>query len=106
MQVDCPRCGASNYINEAGADDAGKVRTACKDCSARLLIKVNRPDLKVNPGIPETSEGAEAGPAAERISVLDAGFEIDLGAEATSDAVPSPAWLAVVVQDISDRGVA
>lgn len=106
MQVDCPRCGASNDIDETSADDVGRVRTACHECEARLLIKVNRPNLKVNPAIPETEEeqAERIEQAAQRVSVLDAGFEIDVGADATDDS--AAAWLAVVVHEASGAGVA
>lgn len=38
------------------ADDRGRVRLACIECDARVLIKVNPRTLKLSPAIPQTKE--------------------------------------------------
>jgi DNA-directed RNA polymerase subunit RPC12/RpoP len=73
MQISCPKCGESIPVDHAEADDTGKVRLQCGECSARLLIKVNRPELKVDQSIPLTPapEPAPDVPQNGRLDELD-----------------------------------
>jgi|GEM_PF-3866471 len=52
MKVNCPRCNAEVEIDEADADDQSRVRLRCAECNAKILIRVNRPELKVDEATP------------------------------------------------------
>lgn len=80
MQVACPRCSTENEIDETEQAADGRVRMRCSNCNAKLLIKVNRPDLKLDSDIPETPDDADndVGTASVRLAPLDE-LEIELG---------------------------
>jgi predicted Zn finger-like uncharacterized protein len=48
MQVSCPRCSSPVDVDESQADANDKVRLRCGECGAKILIQVNRPELKVD----------------------------------------------------------
>jgi DNA-directed RNA polymerase subunit RPC12/RpoP len=103
MRVACPRCGTPNLIEERDQAADGRVRTRCTDCDAKLLIKVNRPDLRVADDIPATPEGADAdlGLATERLAPLSE-LEIDLGDEGERE---RDTWHVLVVHELADDRV-
>lgn len=79
MRVACPRCGTHNALDHSQQADDGRVRTRCTHCNAKLLIKVNRPDLKVADDIAPTPDDADdASLAGERIAPISE-IEIEVG---------------------------
>ena len=98
MQVACPRCGTENAIDESEQAADGRVRTRCTQCDAKLLIKVNRPDLKVADDIPATQDSGEndVGLASERLAPLSE-IEIDLGDEGERE---RDSWHVLVIHEL------
>ena len=81
MQVRCPGCGEDVPVQGGEAADDGRVRLKCPGCNARLLLKINRPDLKIDGRIPIDDGDGDAPPTAARSSSLEAleRFSIDVG---------------------------
>jgi DNA-directed RNA polymerase subunit RPC12/RpoP len=52
MQVKCPKCSAQVELRPEERDERGRVRVACQDCGAKLLIKVKAPPLRLDDNIP------------------------------------------------------
>ena len=97
MRVTCPRCGTGNAIDESQQAGDGRVRTRCTECNAKLLIKVNRPDLKVADDIPATPDDADdAGLAGERIAPISE-IEIEVG---EGDEPGRDTWRVVIVHEL------
>lgn len=55
MQVPCPKCTNAILLDEAQRDEHGRVRGRCVSCGAQVLVKVNRPALRVSSDIPSHS---------------------------------------------------
>lgn len=53
-EVTCPKCSTPIPVRVESADDRGRVRLSCRECSAKVLIKVNKRALKLSPDIPQT----------------------------------------------------
>ncbi len=75
MQITCPGCGESVHAGTDTAPD-GRVRVQCPGCDARLLVKINRPDLKVDDRIPTDNGDPDA--RAASLEALER-FSIDVG---------------------------
>lgn len=54
QQLPCPKCSTPIPVRVETADERGRVRLACLECDARVLIKVNPRALKLSPDIPPT----------------------------------------------------
>ena len=105
MNVACPRCGAKIDVASGETADDGRIRVPCTGCDAKLLIKVNRPDLKLDGSIP-TSNGEELAPlAADRSTSLEAleQFSIDVGSGEYSSG--GAGLRVVVVQSLPEEGL-
>jgi len=48
VDVSCPKCGKPLPVDHSQADESGLVRLQCFNCGKKLLLKVNRPDLKLS----------------------------------------------------------
>ena len=104
MQATCPGCGAK--VDLQGGDTApdGRVRVKCEGCDARLLIKINRPDLKIDQRIPTTNGDGDAPLAADRSASIEAleRFSIDVGSGEFS--AHGAGLRVVVVQTLPEAG--
>ena len=109
MRVTCPKCSTKVEIDPSERDDSGRVRLACADCGAKLLIKVKAQKLKLDDNIPE--EGAADADTPARPSrtggSLDLGaLEVSTGVDDTSDeADASDASWVVVVEALGDARI-
>ncbi len=59
QQLPCPKCSTPIPVRVETADDRGRVRLACLECDAKVLIKVNPRALKLSPDIPQTKPEPE-----------------------------------------------
>lgn len=55
MQVACPKCSTPIPLDDTSKDESGRVRARCPKCSTFVLVKVNRPALRVAAEIPSHS---------------------------------------------------
>lgn len=105
MQVNCPGCGEEVAVEGAETAPDGRVRLRCPGCDSRLLIKINRPDLKVDDKIPtDNGDGEDAALPVDRTAALEAleRFEIDVGSG--EYASHGAGMRVVVVQELSEAG--
>jgi DNA-directed RNA polymerase subunit RPC12/RpoP len=47
VEVSCPQCGNRQRLSLVIPDEQGLLRLTCENCGKRLLLKVSRPDLKL-----------------------------------------------------------
>jgi DNA-directed RNA polymerase subunit RPC12/RpoP len=57
MDVSCTKCGKELPVDHGQADDAGLLHLQCSHCGKKLIVKLNRPNLKLSADIPNTFPG-------------------------------------------------
>jgi len=57
MDVSCTKCGKDLPVDHGQADDAGLLHLQCSHCGKKLIVKLNRPNLKLSADIPSTFPG-------------------------------------------------
>ena len=53
-KISCPKCSTDVPVPADQADHRGRVRLVCRNCGARVLVKVNPRALKLDPAIPSS----------------------------------------------------
>ena len=79
MDVSCTKCGKDLPVDHGQADDAGLLHLQCSHCGKKLIVKLNRPNLKLSADIPNTFPG---------LSLTDLAHKADSNKKDASEGVP------------------
>ena len=88
MEVACPHCGEAVQVDDSQQDLSGRLRLCCDACESPFLIKLNRPELRV--------QGATADRSEEPV-----------GTEPAENSAEQPvpeSWM-IVVHDLPETGI-